>query len=90
MINAVQMNLLYVGGRPSTRLFRFRGSISNLFISSSALSLDTISRLHRQTIVGSNTIDPVSVTTSSVRYCYPYVGQYEQCHVQNSDTKNFK
>ncbi len=84
------MNLLYVGGRPSTRLFRFQGSISNLFISNAALSFDTISGLHRQTIVGGSTIDPVSVTTNSVRYCYQYVGQYEQCHVQNSETKNFK
>lgn len=85
-----QSNLLYVGGRPSTRLFRFKGDISNLFISSAPLSLDTIVTLHNQAFSSGGTINPVSLVETSVRYCFPSVQRYEDCYVPNSEDKNFR
>ena len=84
------MNFLYVGGRPSTRLFRFKGSMSNLFISSAALPLDTIVTLHNQAFSGGGTINPVSLAETSVRYCFEYVQLYEDCYVSNSEDANFR
>lgn len=84
-----QFNVLYVGGRPSTRLFRFSGSISNLFVSTAALSLDNIITLHNQALEG-GTINIINVTSdSSVRYCYQYRSEFEQCYVDSFEGNDF-
>ena len=84
-----QHNLLYVGGRPSTRLFRFSGSISNLFVGSGALSLGNIVNLHRQAFANGG-INPISTDDGSVRYCYPYQGAFEQCYLNSFPYNDFR
>ena len=85
----MQSNLLYVGGRPSTREFRFQGTISNLFVGSEALSAENIGSFHRQALTGAQ-IEPVDVTDTSVRYCYLSRQTFEQCYVDSFDTNDFK
>jgi hypothetical protein len=65
-----EFNTLYVGGRPSTGLFRFKGSISNLFVSTAPLSGDIIASLHEEAFEGTD-ISGISLS-NTVRYCYPY------------------
>lgn len=85
----LQHNILYVGGRPSTRLFRFSGTISNLFVSTGALAADNIVTLHRQAFLGGG-INPITVSDSSVRYCYAYQETFETCYVDNDSNNDFK
>jgi len=99
------MNLLYVGGRPSTRLFRFNGTISNLFISNAALPRDTIIGLHNQAlpVTGSTSASQINTVTvpartsgtvrclsNRVKYCKPKVPFFGKCYVQNSASKDFR
>ena len=82
--------MLYVGGRPSTRLFRFSGSISNLFVSTAALSLDNIITLHDQALEGGQ-INIINATSdSSVRYCFQYRSEFEQCYVNSFEDNDFR
>lgn len=85
----LQHNLLYVGGRPSTRLFRFSGNISNLFVGSGALSLGNVVNLHRQAFADGG-INPISTDDGSVRYCYPYQRAFEQCYVNSFANNDFR
>lgn len=86
-IPPAQFNLLYVGGRPSTREFRFKGTISNLFVGSTALTAENIEVFHRQSLVG-NQIQLLSVGDSSVRYCYPNRRMFEDCYVDDFDNED--
>ena len=89
LLSLLQFNLLYVGGRPSTREFRFRGNISNLFIGSEALTAENIARLHQQALAG-NEVGAIDVADSSVRYCYQSRRTFEQCYVDSFEINDFK
>jgi hypothetical protein len=82
-----EFNTLYVGGRPSTGLFRFKGNISNLFVSTAPLSGDIIAALHEEAFEGSD-LSTISLS-NTVRYCYPYqkLDTDAACFV---DTANFQ
>ena len=86
---SAQFNLLYVGGRPSTREFRFKGSISNLFVGSEALSAESIVSFHHQSLAGDE-IRFIEVADSSVHYCYPSRRTFEECYVNNFAINDFK
>ena len=81
-----------MGGRPSTRLFRFNGTISNLFVSTAPLSGDIIADLHNQAFSG-NDISAISLT-NTVRYCYQFqpLNRNADCYVDTSnfDDNNFR
>ena len=85
--SSLQFNTLYVGGRPSTGLFRFKGNISNLFVSTAPLSGDIIAALHEEAFEGSD-LSTISLS-NTVRYCYPYqkLDTDAACFV---DTANFQ
>ena len=89
LLSMLQHNILYVGGRPSTRLFRFQGTISNLFVSSGALAADNIVTLHKQAFFGGS-INLISVSDTSVRYCYQYQSTFDSCYVDSFDNNDFK
>ena len=76
-----------MGGRPSTGLFRFKGNISNLFVSTAPLSGDIIAALHEEAFEGSD-LGSISLT-NTVRYCYLYqrTDTNADCFV---DTANFQ
>lgn len=84
-----QFNLLYVGGRPSTRHFRFRGTIGNLFLGNAPLTAENMATFHRQAFSG-GTINPVTLSDSSVNYCTPFVDEFQSCFVNNFDDNDFK
>ena len=90
VLSFLQFNLLYVGGRPSTRHFRFQGTISNLFLGSAPLTAGNIATFHREAMVGSGSINPVTTTDSSVRYCTPYRGNFEACFVDSFEGNDFR
>lgn len=84
-----QFNLLYVGGRPSTRRFRFEGRISNLFVGSAPLTAEKIAILHREAMAG-GTINPVTISDSAVHYCTPFITDFEPCFVNSFDENDFR
>ena len=85
---SLQFNTLYVGGRPSTRLFRFKGSIGNLFVSTAPLSGDVIATLHQQAFTGAD-ISTISLT-NTVRYCYRYQSSFTDCYMNTFEDNNFR
>ena len=87
-LNHIQHNPLYVGGRPSTRLFRFSGNISNQFVGGGALSLGNVVNLHGQAFANGG-INPISTDDGSVCYCYPYRRAFDQCYVNSFANNDF-
>ena len=67
--------------------FRFKGNISNLFVSTAPLSGDIIAALHEEAFEGSD-LGSISLT-NTVRYCYLYqrTDTNADCFV---DTANFQ
>ena len=89
LILTLQFNLLYVGGRPSTRFFRFRGNMSNIFLGSAPLTSENIATFHRQAFSGTG-INPITIAESSNRYCTRYVPRSQQCFVNNFEVNDFR
>lgn len=85
----LQFNTLYIGGRPSTRHFRFEGEIRDLFVSSGAYTAENILDLHEQAFRNGG-INNVSTDSPGVRYCYPYADPFQQCLVNNDESNDFR
>uniref|UniRef100_A0A1X7SX32 Kazal-like domain-containing protein n=1 Tax=Amphimedon queenslandica TaxID=400682 RepID=A0A1X7SX32_AMPQE len=75
-------NILYVGGRPGTKRFQFKGSIRNLFIGSSAFQYDNVKQLHDDAFDGDRSL---CLDTTDTRYCLQYIGSNERCIVGDKD-----
>ncbi|KAL5467520.1 hypothetical protein EMCRGX_G031763 [Ephydatia muelleri] len=72
-------NMLYVGGRPGTSLFRFKGAISNLLVASAPLKADKIATLDKMSRKG-GAISTLDLQTST-GYCYKYTSPGGRCYV---------
>ncbi|XP_019858829.1 PREDICTED: protein eyes shut homolog [Amphimedon queenslandica] len=75
-------NILYVGGRPGTKRFQFKGSIRNLFIGSGAFQYDNVKQLHDDAFDGDSSL---SLETTDTQYCLPYISSNERCIVGNNN-----
>ena len=55
------------------------------------LAADDILILHNQVIVeGQISPNPIETSGTSVRYCYPYITEYENCLVNNFADNDFR
>jgi Notch-like protein len=77
-------NILYVGGRPRTQRFQFRGVIRNLFVGTAPFQPDAIEQLHKQSIAEGSSF---SLTTPVTRYCSRYINTGGRCIVGSVDFK---
>ena len=77
---STQFNILYVGGRPGTKLFRLRGTVENLIVITAPIQEDIIMNLHRQGLDGTVTLEP-----PTSHYCYQYKSVGEACIVGDED-----
>lgn len=71
--------MLYVGGRPGTNLFRFKGTISNLLVAAVPLKADKIVVLDMKSRNGGS-ISALNLQTT-VGYCYKYSPAGGLCYV---------
>ena len=78
--------MLYVGGRPGTNLFRFKGTINNLLVVSVPLKTDKIAILDQMSRKG-GAISTLDLQTS-VGYCYKYAPAGRPCYV--NQPSNFR
>ena len=76
--------MLWIGGRPDTEVYKFRGTIQDLFVSNVALSYDVIESMSRQALTGN--FDPPSVS----RYCFPRIEQGKYCRISDAADNSFQ
>ena len=81
----LQFNILYVGGRPLTRLFRFRGIIRDLFVSTAPMQSDSVMQLHNDSQDGQ-----LSLTPPTSQYCYQFRSAREGCIVGGTDDNDYQ
>ncbi len=80
---------MYIGGRPTTNKFRFRGRMSNVFVGSAPLTANDIAELHREAFSNGG-INPITFNRPSVRYCTNFLSVNEQCFVDDFQNNDFK
>jgi len=84
-----QFNLVYIGGRPRTTKFRFRGRLSDVFVGSAPLTANNIADLHKQALSGAG-INPITIDQPSVHYCTLFLAENEVCFVDDFENNDFK
>jgi hypothetical protein len=77
-------HMLWIGGRPDTEVYKFRGTIQDLFVSNVALSYDVIESMSRQALTGN--FDPPSVS----HYCFPRIEQGKYCRISDAADNSFQ
>ena len=80
---------MYIGGRPTTTNFRFRGRLSDVFVGSAPLTANDIADLHKEALSGAG-INPITIEQPSVRYCTPFLRGNELCFVDDFENNDFK
>lgn len=74
--------MLYVGGRPGTTLFRFKGTISNLLVASVPFKADRIATLDLMSRKGSAIT--ILNLQASVGYCFKYGSAGTPCYINQA------
>ena len=76
--------MLWVGGRPESRGFDFRGTIRDLFVSNEVMSYDVIKLLCAESLSGTYSESKVS------RYCFQLSESGKYCHANNREDNVFR